>query len=79
MEANCHSGSRPSHCQSDLSQNRRSRALFALRAMQATEEWHIVHRCEQCGMVIMIARPPGATEKENPTTFYRGDRHDNAK
>jgi uncharacterized Zn finger protein len=36
-------------------------------AMQATnEERHIVHRCEQCGTVIMIAR---ATEKENPTMF----------
>jgi len=40
--------------------------------MQATEEWHVVHRCEQCGTVIMIARPASATEKENPTIFYRG-------
>jgi hypothetical protein len=41
----------PKPFQNDPSQNRPSRALFALWAMQATEEWHIVHCCEQYGMV----------------------------
>jgi hypothetical protein len=33
----------------------------------ANEERHIVHRCERCGTIIMIARPASVTEKENPT------------
>jgi hypothetical protein len=44
-------------------------------AMQAiTEEHHIVHRCGRCGTVTVIGRPPGVTEKENPTMFYEGER-----
>ena len=41
-----------------------------LVAMQATdEERHIVHRCAQCGAVIMVARLSAAPEKESPTMF----------
>ena len=40
-------------------------------AMQATDEGrHFIHRCEQCGTVIMVARPTDATEKKNPTMFF---------
>jgi hypothetical protein len=47
--------------------------------MQATnEESHIVHRCEQCGTVVMIARPTGATEN-NLDDVLKETAHDNAE